>query len=110
MQTVVPTRNRQVEEVIQKLEKVSNSVSLGKIILLIIFLENEIVIAPLLVHNVNNYLLEVVIKRTHVNLTQLLLGLVNLLILHHIFVHQTLISRHRLQNVQNVQTLHLTVR
>jgi hypothetical protein len=57
-------------------------------IAIFLFLFNDkIILCFLFTNDVNYYLFKVFVKSAHVDLTQLLLGLVNLLVFYYVFVH-----------------------
>lgn len=82
---IVPAWNGEIEEVVEEFEKINDCMSLS-ICIFLLFLDYEIVFGFFLFDNVDDDLLEVTIESAHIDLTQLLFGLVNFFILDYIFV------------------------
>ena len=91
VQFIIPTRDGKRKEVVDELEDVGDGVGLR--VDFSVFFHGVVVVRLLLLYDVYDDLLEVAVEGAYVDLAQLLLGLVDLLVLDHVLVDQTLVGR-----------------
>ena len=90
VQFVVPAGNGQLEKVINELEYICDSICLR--VALILFLHDMIIVAFLLLDNIDNEFLEIPVESSDVYFAQLFLSFIYLFVFDYISIHETLVS------------------